>query len=352
MDQDKINQISERILTETNSAMMCLVLYLGHKLNLFKSLHEKGPVTPEELANRTNYSERYLREWLECMTVNGYLEYDPPTKRFTLPEEHAVVFCDQTNIAYTIPFVYWIPSFASVINKLIKAFQTGEGVPYSDYGSNLIVAQGEGNRPMFENDVVKWIASIPDLQEKLQSDGGHVLDVGCGDGWASISIAKNFPLVKIDGVDPDNNSIENARRNISEADLSDRISLYPLTIENFVIDGKYDLVMTFESIHDMPYPIESLRKIKEMLSSRGVVLVADVKMNEKLEEKNDFAGKLYYNFSVLLCLPQSMAYSNSAATGAAMTPSTFKRYAKEAGFSKIDILPIDHFIWKFYMLSP
>ena len=164
--------------------------------------------------------------------------------------------------------------------------------------------------------------------------------------------AKNFPLVKIDSVDPDIKSIENARLNISGADLSDRISLHAIPIENFVIRDKYDLVMTFESIHDMPYPIESLRKIREMLSPQGVVLVADVKMNEKLEDKNDFSGKLYYNFSVLLCLPQSMAYSNSAATGAAMTPSTFKGYAKEAGFSKIDVLPIDHFIWKFYMLSP
>jgi hypothetical protein len=30
-----------------------------------------------------------------------------------------------------------------------------------------------------------------------------------------------------------------------------------------------------------------------------------------------------------------MEYPNSAATGAAMTPSTFRKYAKEAGFSKL-----------------
>jgi hypothetical protein len=102
----------------------------------------------------------------------------------------------------------------------------------------------------------------------------------------------------------------------------------------------------------MPYPIEALRKIKDMVSTNGVILVGDVKMKDKLQDKNDFAGRLYYNFSVLLCLPQSMAYTNSEATGAAMTPSTFKRYANEAGFSKIDTLPIEHFIWKFYQLSP
>jgi hypothetical protein len=91
--------------------------------------------------------------------------------------------------------------------------------------------------------------------------------------------------------------------------------------------------------------------MKDMISTDGSVLVGDVKMEDKLQDKNDFAGRLYYNFSVLLCLPQSMAYTNSEATGAAMTPSTFKKYANEAGFSKIDILPIEHLIWKFYRLS-
>jgi hypothetical protein len=53
--------------------------------------------------------------------------------------------------------------------------------------------------------------------------------------------------------------------------------------------------------------------MKEMVSENGAVLVGDVKMKEKVEEKNDFAGRLYYNFSVLMCLPQSMEYPNSKA---------------------------------------
>jgi hypothetical protein len=109
--------------------------------------------------------------------------------------------------------------------------------------------------------------------------------------------------------------------------------------------------MTFESIHDMAYPVEALRKMKEMVSKDGAVLVADVKMDDKLQNKNSFAGRLYYNFSILLCLPQSLEYPGSKGTGAAMTPSTFLQYAKDAGFSKIDRLPIEHFIWDFYLLS-
>ena len=353
MNQQKVDQLAERIINETNSALSCLTLYLGHRLDLFNSLKETGPVTCTELAAKTNYSQRYLREWLECMTVNEYIEYDPSTNKFSISKEHAIVFCDRDNSAYAIPFVYWIPSLSSAMDKLLEAFRTGKGISYSSYGIDLLFAQGEGNRPMFVNDIAKWISSMPDIENKLKSEGGRVLEVGCGDGWASISLAKNFPLVKIDAIDPDPSSIDNASKNVLDVGLEEKISLYATPIEKAPIKEKYDLVMTFESIHDMAYPIEALRKMKELVSTDGgAVLVGDVKMEDKLQDKNDFAGRLYYNFSVLLCLPQSMAYTNSEATGAAMTPSTFKRYVNEAGFSKIDTLPIEHFIWKFYRLSP
>jgi len=352
MNQQKIDQLAERIINETNSALSCLTLYLGHKLDLFNSLKKVGPVPSSGLAAKTNYSERYLREWLECMTVNGYIEYDPSTNKFSLSEEHATVFCDRENSAYTVPFVYWIPSLSSVIDKLIEAFKTGRGISYSSYGIDLLFAQGEGNRPMFVNDIARWISSMPDIEKRLKSEGGRVLEVGCGDGWASISLAKYFPLIKIDAIDVDSSSISNASKNVKDQGLEERIFLYSTAIENVPIKEKYDLIITFESIHDMAYPIQALRKMKEVVSPNGAVLVGDVKMEDKLQDKNDFAGRLYYNFSVLLCLPQSLIYPNSEATGAAMTPSTFKKYAKGAGFSKIDTLPIEHFIWKFYRLSP
>src|SRR4051794_32365360 len=76
MNQQKIEHLAERILNETNSAMNCLSLYIGHKLDLFNFLREAGPITSIELADKTNYSKRYLQEWLDCMFVNGYIEYE------------------------------------------------------------------------------------------------------------------------------------------------------------------------------------------------------------------------------------------------------------------------------------
>jgi hypothetical protein len=173
--QKKIDKLSERIINDTNSALSCLTLYIGHKLDLFNIIKETGPIDSKELSKKTNYSERYLREWLECMTVNEYLEHDSLTNKFSISNEHAVALCDRNNIAYTIPFVYWIPSLSSALDKLFEAFKTGNGVPYSMYGPDMIYAQGEGNRPMFVNDVAKWISYMPDIAEKLKSKGGRFL---------------------------------------------------------------------------------------------------------------------------------------------------------------------------------
>jgi tRNA1(Val) A37 N6-methylase TrmN6 len=70
---------------------------------------------------------------------------------------------------------------------------------------------------MFVNDIDRWISSMPDVQGKLKSQGRRVLEVECGDGWASIALARSFPLVKINAIDADSSSIENASRNVEEA---------------------------------------------------------------------------------------------------------------------------------------
>jgi hypothetical protein len=56
-----------------------------------RTLKEKGPMTPTELAAKTNVAERYAREWLSHQAASGYVEYEPATGKFTLPPEHGTV---------------------------------------------------------------------------------------------------------------------------------------------------------------------------------------------------------------------------------------------------------------------
>ncbi len=352
MDQKKIDSFADRIFNEVNSAMSTLNLYLGYRLNLYQKINDLGAVTSSELARKTSFSERYLREWLECMATNGYLDHDPATGQFSISPEHAIVLIDRDNKAFAIPFVCYIPSFASVLTDLVKAFGNGGGISYEKYGPDLLEAIGVGNRPMFVNDyVAKWIPAMPDIENKLRA-GGRVAEVGCGIGWSSIILARAFPKSRIDAIDVDPASIEEARRNARQSGIAERVTFYLASVEESSLKGPYDLVTAFECIHDMAYPVRALRRMNEIVDSNGAVLVADELVGETLDENRSLLGRLMYNFSVLHCLPQAMVFPDSAATGTVMSPSKLRTYATEAGFRKVEILPIENPLWRFYRLAP
>jgi SAM-dependent methyltransferase len=327
-------------------------LYIGYRLDLFKALAESGPTTVENFAKVTKNSERYLREWLEGMTAGGYLDYDAGSSQFSLSPEHATCLIDQDSAAYALPFVAFVPSFAGVLPQLMEAFRTGGGVPYEAYGDDCLEAIGMGNRPMFVNDYVdKWIPAMPDIENRLKS-GARVIDVGCGVGWGCISLAKGFPETKVDGIDCDEASIDEARRNANKSGLSDRVTFHTGMVEDSTLQGPYDLVTAFEVVHDMPYPVKGLQRMHELVARDGVVLLAEEAVGDTLEENMNFTGHFNYNFSVLHCLPQGLVFPEAAGIGTVMGPATVRKYAREAGFSKVDILPIENPMKRFYRLTP
>jgi 2-polyprenyl-3-methyl-5-hydroxy-6-metoxy-1,4-benzoquinol methylase len=351
VDLDRAGALAGRIGDEVSIAMSVLNLYLGYRMELFRAMEEIGPCTPEQLAGATGMSERYLREWLECMASGEYIEHDPASGRFALTPEQRAVYLVPDHPAHALPNVAFIPSLASVLPRLMHAFRHGTGVPFEDYGDDLVDAQGAAYRPIFENDLVaSWLAAMPDIEARLRR-GGRVADVGCGVGWSAIAIARAFPEVRIDAIEPDGRSIDSARRNVAEAGLADRIRFHQAGIEDAGVVGPFDLVTLFECLHDMAYPVDALRAMRELLAPDGAALISDEKVAESLAENTGPLGRLYYNFSVLHCLPQSMAHPGSAATGAVIRPSTVRRYAADAGFTRVEILPVDHPLFHLYRLG-
>jgi 2-polyprenyl-3-methyl-5-hydroxy-6-metoxy-1,4-benzoquinol methylase len=351
MDHKQAEALAQRIGDEVSTAMSVLNLYLGYRLELFLALDETGPATPEYLARSTGFSERYLREWLECMAVSGYIEHLPESGRFALTAEQRAVYLEPDHPAHALPNVAFIPSLASVLPRLMHAFRTGTGVPFEEYGPELVDAQGAGYRPIFENELVgTWIAAMPDIEARLRR-GARVADVGCGVGWSAIALARAFPEVRIDAVEPDLRSLESARTNVAAASLADRIELHGTPVEEARLNGPYDLVTSFECLHDMAYPVEALRAMRKLLAPDGALLLSDEKVGESLAENRSPLGRLYYNFSVLHCLPQSMAQPGSAATGAVIAPSTVRRLAGEAGFRSVEILPVESGLFHLYRLG-
>jgi ubiquinone/menaquinone biosynthesis C-methylase UbiE len=285
-------------------------------------------------------------------TTGGYLEYNGATRRFSLPPAHAAALVDRDDPAYLVPLTQFLPSMSSVVPELMTAFKQGGGVSYESYGQDCLEAIAHGNRPMYTNDLASsWIPAMPEVHARLEH-GGRALDVGCGLGWSTVSLAKGYPQVQIDGLDVDGASIEQARVAAEREGVSDRVTFHHAPIEDASLTGPYDLVTAFECLHDMPYPVEALRKMRELASPGGTVLIADEAAGDSLEENCNFLGNFFYNCSVLHCLPQAMGFPETAATGTAIGAATVRRYAEQAGFTRVEVLDIENPFFRFYWLTP
>ncbi|MBM3237906.1 methyltransferase domain-containing protein [Candidatus Poribacteria bacterium] len=354
MSERNIDTFAGRIQEEIISGMSCLTLYIGHRLGLFKALADAGPVTSDELAKQSGLNERYIQEWLECMAVNEYLHQDAETGRFSLPPEYAPALVDIDNPYYVAPLSSYIPWMSAPIKLILDAFRSSGGVPYEAYveDEDIFDDVGMSTRGIYVNNYVhKWIPTMPDIKKRLES-GARVADIGCGTGWSSIVLAKGFLNVHIDAVDADEKSIQQARANAHKEGVSGQIEFHHSTAEDMALKGPYVLVTSFICIHDMAYPVKALSRIREITAPDGAVLIGDMAVSDNLSENYNFWGRFCYNASVLHCLPQSMVFPGSAATGTLMGPGKLQQFASEAGFRKMEVLPIENPFWRFYRLTP
>ncbi len=331
-----------------------MTIYIGDRLGLYGALAD-GWLTPSELATRAGIAERYAREWLEQQAVAGFLEIDDPSadaadRRYMLSAEHAQVLLDRDAPTYMAAFSRMFVAAGQQLPALLQAYRDGGGVNWRDFGPDMSEGQEFGNRPTFVNSLADWFASIPDVHEQL-SAGARMADVGCGGGWSSISLARAYPSITIDGFDLDEPAVERARGNAEAEGMSDRVRFHAIDPAEADHGDDYDLVTAFECIHDMPQPVPVLRAMRSMAGSDGTVIVMDENVQPEFVAPGDEIERLMYGFSTLVCLPDGMSHPDSVGTGTVMRPSVFERYAKEAGFAGVEILPIDGGFWRFYRLQ-
>ena len=352
MGEARAEALNERIFTELIGGMGLLAVYIGHRLGLFKELAKIGTVTVSQLSQRKKLSERYVREWLLAVATSGYVEADAKGEKFSLPEEHAAVLADEDSPFFMGAFPGVLQGLAVVIDPLLEAFRSGGGVRYEDYGKHLREGVALTNRPMFQHDYAqKWIPAMPDIEAKLRQ-GARVADVGCGVGWSSIFLAKRFEKAKIDGIDVDDESVAEARCIAEQQGVTDRVQFHVSTIEEFNVEAPYDLVTAFECLHDLPYPVQALSRMREMASPGGTVFIADEAAGEGFSDNNNLMGRFFYNVSVLHCLPQAMVFPEAAGTGTAISESTVRTYAHKSCYSKVSVLEIENPFFRFYKLTP
>jgi 2-polyprenyl-3-methyl-5-hydroxy-6-metoxy-1,4-benzoquinol methylase len=356
-DEEQRGALVERMFQGGIAVLEMLSIYVGDRLGLYRALAQSGSSTASQLARSAGIDERYAREWLEQQAVAGILEVetessDGDVRNYRLAPGHAEVLLDGDSLNYLLPITWAIPGLAGTLPALLTAYRRGGGVPYSDYGAEFRSSIALLNRPMFLNQLGReWLPAISDVDRRLRGDPpAKVADIGCGTGWSSIAIAKAYPKARVDGFDLDEPSIATARENAANTGIGDRLRFDARDAAAGGDAGTYDLVTAFETIHDMSDPVAALTAMRGLVAPGGAVLVADERVAEAFTAPGDELERFMYGWSVLHCLPVGRVDPPALGTGTVMRPETLRRYASQAGFSGVEILPIEHDFWRFYRL--
>ncbi|MDP9483190.1 MAG: methyltransferase domain-containing protein [Chloroflexota bacterium] len=357
---ERRDALAGRFADATNGAFDLFTAYLGDRLGLYRALADGGPLSAGELAARTGTDSRQVREWLEQQTIAEILELasegPPDERRFRLPAGHAEVLLDQSSLAYLAPLPRMVASLGRTLDPIVQSFRTGAGVAWSVYGSDAREGQADMNRPVCDQLLGRvWLPAIEELDARLRSGPpARVADVACGAGWSSQAIARAYPTIQVDGYDIDEASIELARDNLARfgTDVADRVRFHLADAADSTMSGDYAAVTILEALHDMAHPVQALRTVRDMLCPDGTVVIIDERTAESFGAVGDPTERTFYGWSVLCCLPAGLSEPDSAGTGTVMRPATVERYAREAGFSRFDILPIEHETFRLYRLRP
>lgn len=341
IDQAKADAFVGKVLADTAALAVTVMSSIGDRLGLFKNLAEQGSATSTELAERTHVNERYAREWLSAMASAGYLEYDPATRRFTLPPEHIPVLAREDGPVFFGGVQQELVGLAGPVNLLMRAFRNGGGVPMEAYDPSTWEGLTRFTNGWFENLLVPvWLPAMPEVQAKLER-GALVADVGCGHGKALLKLAQTYPLSRYVGYDSFAPSIEQAKTNAQAAGVANRVHFEQRDVSQGLPE-QYDIITTFDVVHDAIDPRGLLRTIREGLRTGGRYVCLEINTSDKLEENIGLLGAFFYSVSVLYCMTSSLAHHGEGLGTAGIPESKMRELCAEAGFSEVRRVPMEN----------
>ena len=349
MDKDAMRAFMGRFMEMTTGAAVMGVVAVADRTGLFRALAGQPPSTLEEIAAHTGFDARYLEEILATLASAGILGYDAGARKFHLPEEHAVCLADESSPYCLAGWTQMVPALYGAIPGVARACREGGGVPFSDFGPDMVEgiarANGPGTRILLTR---KWLPAMKDVVERL-GQGIRVADIGCGSGDAALTMANAYPASTFVGFDIDALSVERARAAASDRGL-DIVAFEQCGGDAIPVEPGFDLVTTFDVIHDLVDPIAVLGHIRAALRDGGTYLMVEPVAGDDLADNLHPAGALTYAMSTLHCMTQSLAHGG-AGLGAAWGPRRAEEHCREAGFAGFERLEVDNPFNAFYRVS-
>jgi len=348
-DAAKAEAFAGRFLESLNNGALCLMVSIGHRTGLFDLMRDLPPSTSEEIASRARLNERYVREWLGAMTTSGVVDLDASSGRFSLPAEHAACLTRAAAADNMAVFTQYISQLGRVEDDIVECFEKGGGVPYEKFPRfHAVMAEDSGQSVMssLESHIVPLVQG---LQEKLAS-GISVLDLGCGRGRIMNRLAELYPNSRFVGKDLSREAIESARGEAAEKKLTNiEFEYADLTDFHTTAEpGIFDLVTTFDAVHDQAQPLNVLKGVHRAVKDDGIYLMQDIGASSHLHENIDHPiGTLLYTISCLHCMTVSLAQQGEG-LGAMWGEQMTRDYLKRAGFKSIEKHELAHDVQNYW----
>ncbi len=349
INEVKSEEFAERMMTILNHGALNLMISIGYRTELFDVMSELEPSSSEEIASAAKLNERYVREWLGAMVTGEIVVYNLENKTYSLPPEHSAWLTRKAvpnNLAVT---TQWISVLGFVEDKIVECFHNGGGVPYEAFERFHEVMSDESNQTVIAPLLDQTLPLIPGILGKLE-EGIEVMDLGCGSGFALVHMAKEFPNSQFTGYDISEEAINRGNAHAAEHGLIN-VNLIAKDVAEIDDVNKYDLITTFDAVHDQADPDRVLSNINNALKDDGVYLMQDIAGSSHVHNNMDhLLGPFTYTISCMHCMTVSLS-QNGKGLGAMWGKELATDMLKNAGFTQVEIKELPHDPINYYYIA-
>jgi 2-polyprenyl-3-methyl-5-hydroxy-6-metoxy-1,4-benzoquinol methylase len=348
IDLSRKDQFAGRLVEALNAGAMTMMLSIGHRTGLFDTMSRMDPATCDQIAERAGLRSRYVREWLGAMVTWRVVEYDPASRAYTLPAEHAALLTRAAVPENFAGSMQWFSVLGGVEDEVVRCFREGGGVPYERFNRFHEVMAEESSQTVVSALFEHILPLAPGLEAQLEA-GIDVCDVGCGSGWALIAMAERYPESRFTGYDFSPAAIQRAGAQAERRGLTN-VRFEVRDAAKIDEPASFDLITTFDAIHDQVDPAAVLRNIFNALRAGGTYLAQDIRASSHLENNLDHpVAPFLYTISTMHCMTVSLAHCGCG-LGTCWGEEMAVRMFREAGFPSVTTQTLDHDIMNNYYL--
>jgi ubiquinone/menaquinone biosynthesis C-methylase UbiE len=332
IDEAVLGEFIGKFVTDLGATVAAGNVVVGHRLGLYKTL-AAGPASAQELAERTGTAPRYVEEWLRGQAAGGYVQYDSDRQTYSMSEEQAFVLANPDGAIYAPGAFVLALGALRAEDRITERFRTGTGLGWHEHHDDVFVGCEQFFRPGYiANLIPSWIPALEGVEPKL-SAGARVADIGCGLGSSTVLLAQAYPNSTFTGSDYHAGSIELAAKRAADAGVASRVNFEVASAAQFS-GSDYDLVATFDCLHDMGDPLATAKHVRQALAPDGTWLVVEPYAGNAVSDNLNPVGRVYYNFSTLLCVPNALSQTGGYALGAQAGEAAIRRVVTDAGFTR------------------